>query len=471
MEVPYEKIPFDDKVVYTIFCCLIYLFAQFPLAGLDKEAQTTVNDPIYFLRGVFAAEPKTLLEFGLFPIVSSGLILQLLAGLKFIKVNFKIQQDRELFQTLTKILALAQYFILANIFIFSGYYGDSLTVVQIGLLNAQLVSAGFFATLLTEVIDKGFGFTSGPMVLNTAVIATNFIADTFGVAQIKVDTEGHTEAQGSIINFIQGFRNVNRTMLQSAISSFNRDYLPNLTTTVIVIAIAGVVCYLQTFRLELPIRSTRTRGVNNVYPVRLLNVGSLSVTFSYILLTYIHIIAFVLIQIVAKNDPSNIICKVLGHYENVNNILAVATFPLSVLTPPKSLFSGITEQPLSFVIFSSFVVVSGIWFAQYWQEISGSSGRDLANEFKDQGITLTGRREQSVGKELNKIIPVASTTGAVLLAVLTVSGELLGLKGKAAAIVVGVAGGFSLLEIISLDYQQNGGNSSLGNALGAATQF
>lgn len=470
VEVSYEKVSFDDKVVYTIISGLIYLFGQFPLAGISKD-ESNVKDPIFFLRGVFGAEPKSLLEFGIFPIISSGLILQLLAGLKVISVNFKLQQDRELFQTLTKLFALLQYFVLTNIFILSGYYGENLTVVQIGVLNLQLVGAGFIAILLTEVVDKGFGFASGTMTINTMVIATSLVADTFGVSQITVDAEGHKEAQGAIINLVQGMRSKHRTFLGGIVSAFNRDYLPNLSTTLIVLAIGATVCYLQSFRLDLPIRSTKARGVNNVYPIRLLHVGALSVSFSYVLLTYIHIFAFALIHLVAKNNSQSIICKVLGHYETVNNILYTPTFPLSLLTPPRSLLSGLFEQPLTFVVYTGFMLITGVWFANHWQAMSGSSARDIAVQFKEQGITLTGRREQSVAKELEKVIPVASTTGAALLALVTVIGEVLGLKGKAAAIVVGVATGFSLLELISMDYQQTGGQSALAQVLGAPGRF
>ena len=66
---------FDDKVLYTVFICLIYVFAQLPLAGIEKDIKIFINDPIYFLRGVFGTEPRTLLEFSVFSIVSSGLIM------------------------------------------------------------------------------------------------------------------------------------------------------------------------------------------------------------------------------------------------------------------------------------------------------------------------------------------------------------------------------------------------------------
>lgn len=471
VEIPYEKIPFDDKMVYTIFTGLIYLFAQFPLAGLSKDFKPTVNDPLYFLRGVFAAEPRTLLEFGLFPIFSSGIILQLLAGLKVIKVNYKLKTDRELFQTLTKLFAIFQYFVLANIFIFSGYYGENLKGSQILLLNLQLVMGGVFATLLTEVIDKGFGFGAGAMVINTLAVSTNFVSDILGLNQITVDGEGNTEAQGALVNLFQGLRSKHKTLAGGIISAFNRDYLPNLTTGLIVLALASLVCYFQNYRYEISIRSTRARGTNQIYPIQLIYVGCLSVVFSYVILFYIHVGTFALIQIIGKNDPENIICKVLGHYVNINNIIAVPTFPLSLFTPPRSLVNGITQQPLSFVFYPIFMIFTGVWFAKKWQAISGMSARDLAKDFKEQNITLTGRREQNIAKELDKIVPTAATTGASTLAVILVIGELLGLKGKAAGIVVGVSGGFSLLEIITLDFQQNGSESSLANVLTSGMGF
>lgn len=468
IELPYEKISFDDKVIYTVFIGLIYLFSQFPLAGLDKDYTPLINDPIYFMRNVFSAERGTLLEFGIFPIVSSALILQLLAGLKLIKVNFKLSKDRELFQSLTKILSIFQFFILTNIFIFSGYFGINLSFFQIILINFQLVGTGIFITLLIEIIDKGFGFTSGIMVINTIVIATNTIADTVGISQIKIDFDGNTEAQGSLINLLQSFRSKDRTFLASILSAFNRDYLPNLTTSLLVFIIGGLVCYFQSFRIELPIRSTRARGVNNVFPIRLFHVGSLSITFAYVVLFYIHIAAFACIAILGGNNKDNIICKILGTYDNnTNGILAIPSFPLSILTPPTSVFNGIISSPLSFIIFPCFILLNAIWFANKWQDISGQSARDLAKEFKEEGITLTGRREQNIAKELNKVIPLASMTGAAILSAITILGELYGLKGKAAGMVVGVSGGFAILELVSVDYQQTGGDSALTSVLGA----
>ncbi|AAS53984.1 AFR613Cp [Eremothecium gossypii ATCC 10895] len=471
VELPYEKVTFDDKVVYTLIASLIYLFGQFPLAGVSAEAGA-VKDPLFFLRGVFAAEPRTLMEFGLFPPIATALILQLLAGLRVIRVNFKQRQDRELFQSLIKVLSVVQYAILANVFIFSGYYGDNLPLSAIVFLNMQLIGAGLFTTLLVEVIDKGFGFGSGCMSIVTVATATNLVTDTLGLNQKVINgAEGITEPHGALVNLITGLWAQHKTFLGSIVNAFQRDYLPNLTTVVIVFALAILVCYLQNYRVELPVRSTKARGMNNMYPIRLMYTAGLSILFSYTLLFYIHVAAFAIIQLVGKNDPSSSITKLLGGYTISGSLHYTPNFPLSLLAPPRSLLEGFTRQPLTIVVFPLFLAMTGTWFAKRWQDISGSSARDLGNQFKEQGITLVGRREQSVSKELDKVIPVATATGATILAIVVSVGEFLGLKGAAASIVVGVLSAFSLLEIISMDFQQCGGQSTLAQVFAGSGSF
>lgn len=472
IEIPYEKVSFDDKLIYTFFTAILYLLCQFPLASMSKEP-SNVKDPIFFLRGVFASEPKSLMEFGLFPIIASSIILQLLAGIKIVNVNFKSASDRKLFQTFTKVLSMLLYIILANIFIFSGYYGEDLTVGQMVNLNFQLASGGMFTILLAETVDKGYGFVSGIMTINTIVSAANLVTDTFAFNQIPISNEDESiyEAQGAFINFVQSLWSGHRSYLNSVTSAFSRDYLPNLTTALSCFVIGAIAAYLFNVRFEVPVRSTQARGVNNMYPVRLLNIGCLSILYSYTLLFFIHISSFALIQLVAKNDPEHIICKILGHYQIVNNILYVPSFPLSMLTPPRSIKAALLSQPLTLIVLPLFIVLTGAWFALKWQAISGNSSRDIANDFKEQGITLVGRREQNVGKELEKVIPVASVTGAVILGLITVAAELLGLKGKGAGIIIGVSGAFALLEVVTVEFQQSGGQSMLAQYLGGSSSI
>lgn len=55
------------------------------------------SDPLYWLRAILASNRGTLMELGITPIVTSGMIMQLLAGAQLIDVDFSLKDDRALF--------------------------------------------------------------------------------------------------------------------------------------------------------------------------------------------------------------------------------------------------------------------------------------------------------------------------------------------------------------------------------------
>lgn len=55
------------------------------------------SDPFYWMRVIMASNRGTLMELGITPIVTSGMILQLLAGVNIIEVDQSIKEDRILF--------------------------------------------------------------------------------------------------------------------------------------------------------------------------------------------------------------------------------------------------------------------------------------------------------------------------------------------------------------------------------------
>lgn len=428
----------------------LYLFAQLPVYG----ASTVTSDPIYFLRPVFAAERGTLLEFGVFPIVSSGLILQLLAGLKLIKVNLSTRTDRELFQSLQKVFSIFQYYVLTNLFIFAGYFGYNLSVWQIVWINLQLVGTGLLFTLVSEIIDKDYGFGSGALSFVTVNVSANFVNDIFGFNSTKT-TRGW-EKNGALVNLFTSIRS--KPFTNVILEAFTRNYLPNLTQFYVAVATLLGAIYLQNFRIELPIRSNKVRSVNNVYPIRLLYTGALPLLFSYVILFYVNVLGYGIVNIVFKNDPSHIAVKILGHYVSTgfNSNYVIDKFSiLSFFSPSTSLISSILS-PLKTLGFFVILLTTSTYFANHWSLISGSAPKDIAAQFKDQGILLSGRRDISISKELSRVIPVAAVSGAAVLTLIAEAGEILGARGKGSAIIIAVGTAFSLLEIIATDFQQSG---------------
>ena len=80
-------------------------------------------DPLYWMRVILASNRGTLMELGITPIVTSGMIIQLLAGANLIEVDFSLKEDRALFSGAQK---------RESLFILSGVYG-----VYLGLHDVE----------------------------------------------------------------------------------------------------------------------------------------------------------------------------------------------------------------------------------------------------------------------------------------------------------------------------------------------
>ncbi len=65
-----------------------------PLYGINKVVG---SDPFYWMRVILASNRGTLMELGISPIVTGGMVMQLLAGAKIINVDQSNKEDRALF--------------------------------------------------------------------------------------------------------------------------------------------------------------------------------------------------------------------------------------------------------------------------------------------------------------------------------------------------------------------------------------
>ena len=76
------------------------------------------------MRVILASNKGTLMELGISPIVTSGLVMQLLAGSKIIDVDQGTKEDKALFQGAQKLLGIIITIVEAVAYVLSGMYGD-----------------------------------------------------------------------------------------------------------------------------------------------------------------------------------------------------------------------------------------------------------------------------------------------------------------------------------------------------------
>jgi len=89
---PKRRVPFREKVLYTAVALFVFLVcSQLPLYGIYSTAG---SDPFYWQRVIMASNRGTCMELGIGPIVTSGLVMQLLSGSKLMDRNQRIELAR-----------------------------------------------------------------------------------------------------------------------------------------------------------------------------------------------------------------------------------------------------------------------------------------------------------------------------------------------------------------------------------------
>ena len=479
VEVPVEGLPFDEKVMFTVGSGMIYLLGQLPLYGLKPSAPLLILDPFFTFRSIFGMEKATLFELGLLPVITAGFLWQVAVGCRLVNVNLALRNDRELFQTGQKLTSIALSIAMAAGLIFSGYYDSAIQGLSLSnplasiswylAIFCQVVGWSFIITLMVEIFDKGYSFGSGILCFLALQAATNMVRSIVGVESFTLANLNRVEAYGAFTNLFRNFKiREPQALYKLILASFSRLYLPNFIGFYVAVAAIFAAVFLQNFRIEIPIRSTKMRGMANVYPIRLLYTGALPLLFAYTVLGNVQVFGFILVRALERLGLELALTRtIIGAYalDINNNLLVPVSGILSYLTASASLVNS-ALSPIRTVVFSVVVVALAVWFANKWSEISGSAPRDIALQFKEQSITILGKRDVLVAKELQRVIPVAAVSGAFAITVLALVGDFFGGLGVGAAVLIGVISAFAILEDFMMNMQQSGGASQFTNALG-----
>ena len=120
---PERKVSFNEKIFWTGTCtnCFPCHDPSPTFRGCCHLNQTNLAQ----LRVIFASNRGTLMELGIGPIVTAGLILQLLAGSSIIRCDMSNSEDRGLFTIASKVFSILLTGIQAGAYIISGMYGPA----------------------------------------------------------------------------------------------------------------------------------------------------------------------------------------------------------------------------------------------------------------------------------------------------------------------------------------------------------
>jgi len=450
---PDRKIQFREKVLWTAITLFIFLVCcQIPLFGIMSSDSA---DPFYWIRVILASNRGTLMELGISPIVTSGLIMQLLAGAKIIEVG-DTPKDRALFNGAQKLFGMIITIGQAIVYVMTGMYGNP-SDIGAGvclLIIIQLFVAGLIVLLLDELLQKGYGLGSGISLFIATNICETIVWKAFSPATIN--TGRGTEFEGGIIALFHLLA-TRHDKVRALREAFYRQNLPNLMNLLATVLVFAIVIYFQGFRVDLPIKSARYRGQTSSYPIKLFYTSNIPIILQSALVSNLYVIS----QMLSSKFSGNFLINLLGVWADNG---PQRSYPIGglcyYLSPPESFQSMLTD-PVHAILYIVFMLGSCAFFSKTWIEISGSSAKDVAKQLKEQQMVMHGHREKSMIHELNRYIPTAAAFGGLCIGALSVLADLLGAIGSGTGILLAVTIIYQYFEIFVKEQNELGGMGTL----------
>jgi len=413
------------------------------------------SDPFYWLRVILASTRGTLMELGISPIVTSGLVMQLLAGAKIIEVDQGLKEEKALFSGAQKLFGLVITVGQSIAYVWSGMYGDfaDLGIANAVLIVMQLFFAGIIVIVLDELLQKGYGLGSGISLFIATNICENIIWK--ALSPTTVNTGRGAEFEGAIIALFH-LLITRKDKVRALREAFYRQNLPNITNLFATVLVFIVVIYLQGFRVDLPVKNAKQRGGQGTYPIKLFYTSNIPIILQTALVSNLYFLS----QLLYKRFTDNIFVNLLGQWRDVEGSQAGQSIPVGGLayyiSPPSNLVELVSD-PFHSIFYLTFILTTCALFSKTWIEVSGSSAKDVAKQLKDQQMIMKGHRDTSMKKVLDRYIPTAAAFGGLCIGALSVTADFMGAIGSGTGILLAVTIIYQYFEIFVKEQADLGG--------------
>ncbi|MBS7637849.1 preprotein translocase subunit SecY, partial [Candidatus Bathyarchaeota archaeon] len=371
-------------------------------------------------RVIFASTRGTLMELGIGPIVTAGLIIQLLAGARMIEVDFSNPEDRALFTAASKVFSLAMIMLQSAIYIISGAFGTVTFGISI-LIFLQLLASGIIIMLLDELLQKGWGIGSGISLFIVAGIAQRIWWDSLSFIPV-----GDGKRLGAIFAFFESI-----ILGEPIWNWFHRSGgFPDMIGLLTTITVFAVVIYVEGMRVELPVSHSTFRGYRGKMPIKLLYVSNIPVIFAYALFANIQLGSQLIWQR-WNRDNSNFWLGLLGTY-NRSERGPIPTGGLVYYVTSPGGIEAISTDPLRVIVYILIVVSVCILFSKLWIEVGGMGPEKVAEQLIQSGMQVPGFRRSKgpIESLLRRYIPTITILGGLIVGLISSVSELFGVFGS-----------------------------------------
>ncbi|MEM1518192.1 MAG: preprotein translocase subunit SecY, partial [Nitrososphaerota archaeon] len=403
---PGRKLSLTERLVWTALVLVIYeAMGSIVLYGVEISPSAQASPLL--LNVIFASQIGTLTTLGIGPIVTAGLILQLLVGAEIIRLDLTKPDDRALFTSASKFLTILIALFQSAAYVMAGYFGILSTTMQIAVF-AQLVAATLVVMLLDELVQKGWGIGSGISLFIAAGVAGQIFSDLFSPITLQ---DGYFH--GVILAIIQAIMNghgLNDVFIRQEVG---RGDILGLVSTIVIIMI---VIYAEGIRVNIPISHSRFAGYRGQYPVKLLYVSNVPVIFASTIFTNIYYISSIVWSRFNQNN-SNWILNLVGIFESSEAGRPIVKGGLAYYVIGPNSFSEAVSDPVRSLVFVGLMVGMCIALGRFWVSVGGLSPTTVAQQLIAAGMQVPGfrRSPQIIAGILKKYIYTVSIIGSIIV--------------------------------------------------------
>nr|WP_172632629.1 preprotein translocase subunit SecY [Methanotorris igneus] len=393
---PDREIPFKEKLKWTGIVLILY----FIMGTIDVYTGGAEIPAIFeFWQTVTASKMGTLITLGIGPIVTAGIIMQLLVGSELIRLDLSNPENRALFQGLQKLFAIVLCFVEAIMFVGAGAFG-ALTPAMMIILVLQLALGAILLIYLDEIVSK-YGIGSGIGLFIAAGVSQTIFVGTFG-------PEGYLWKFFN--SLVTGMPNI--------------EYILPIIGTILVFL---VVVYAESMRIEIPLAHGRIKGAVGKYPIKFIYVSNLPVILAAALFANIQLWGMFL-------DKMGL--PILGHFVNGRPVDGLAYY----LSTPYGITSVIAD-PLHAIIYTLAMIIFCIFFGIFWVETSGLDAKSMARRIGSLDMAIKGFRKstKAIEQRLRRYIKPITVMSSAFVGLLAALADFTGALGGGTGVLLTVS--------------------------------
>ncbi len=417
---PSRKPDLSKRLLYTFLAVVAFYVMSstyaFPLSAYPHiqgvQLPTLINV-------IFASQSGSLTQLGIGPLVTAGLIIQILVGAKLIDLDLTDPGDRRLFTQSQKGLALL--IAVVEGLGFALYY--RLNAFITAALFLQFLAGALILVVLDEAMQKGYGIGSGVSLFILAGIARTILWSIFAPVDIS-EVKQYYGIIPYIASLFQGHAlDLDRLLFGLVSTSSGTITVPSLVGLISFFVLVIVIVYLQAMKVNIPITSHRMPGVKSGMPLQFLYVSNIPILLVGILFS--DLILFYRLTSTYLADIPWLV-----------NAFSVA---IHYLNPPSSVLEVIVD-PIRVGVYAATLIALAVLFGLMWVEVAGLNPSAQAENLVKSGLLIPGHRSNPKAFEtvLSKYIYPLAVLSSIIVASITLVADVFGVYSSGMGILLAV---------------------------------